>query len=138
MIPLINGINYSSANVSVIIPVLGLVIGITEINYGKETSIEDNYSLGQDPVSRGYGQNKYSGDLSLYKDIWNKIIDVSPLRDPAALPPFDIVVTYGGNGVAFRKETLRAVSFKSNPMAVKSGDTKFVCKIALAIAGIDF
>lgn len=138
MIPLINGVNYSSANVSVIIPLLGLVIGITEINYSKETAIDDNYALGQDPVSRGFGQNKYSGDISMYKETWNRIIDASPLRDPSGLPIFDIIVTFGGAGVAFRKETLRAVSFKANPMAVKSGDTKFICKIPLAIAGIDF
>jgi hypothetical protein len=138
MIPLINGVNYSSANVSIIIPILGLVIGITEINYAQETAIDDNYALEQDPVSRGFGQNKYTGDISMYKETWNRIIDASPNRTPQSLPYFDIVVAFGGPGVPFRKETLRAVSFKANPMSVKSGDTKLVCKIPLAIAGIDY
>lgn len=138
MTPLINGVNYASANVSVIIPILGLVIGITEINYTTDTAIDDNYSLGQDPTSRGFGQNKYTGDITLYKEVWNKIIDVSPLRQPQRLPMFDITVTFGGPGVPFRKETLRGVSFKANPMGVKSGDTKILCKIPLAVGGIDY
>jgi hypothetical protein len=138
MIPLINGVNYASANISVIIPVLGVVTGITEINYMQETAIDDNYSLAQDPTSRGFGQNKYTADLSIYKDVWNRIIDISPLRNPTRLPLFDIVIVFGGTNVPFKKEVLRAVSFKSNPMAVKSGDTKLICKINLAIGGIDF
>jgi hypothetical protein len=138
MIPLINGVAYASANVGVIIPIIGAVTGVIEINYNKEQQIDDNYALQQDPVSRGYGQNKYTGDITLYKEIWNKIIDASPGKDPAKLPFFDIIVTFGGAGVAFRKETLRAVNFKNNPMGVKGGDTKIVCKINLAIAGIDY
>jgi hypothetical protein len=138
MIPLINGVNYASANVNLIIPIVGLVIGISNIEYAKQTAIDDNYALGQDPTSRGFGQNKYTGSITLYKDVWNRIIDVSPLRDPSNIPFFDIVVTFGGPGVPFRKEVLRAVSFKSNPVTVNAGDTKLTCKIDLAIAGIDF
>ena len=139
MTPLINGTNYSAANISVIIPILGVIIGITEINYSMETTIDDNYSLGQDPTSRGIGQNKYTGDITMYKEVWNKIIDFSPQTTPQKLPMFDITITYGGTpGMAFRKETLRGVTFKSNPMSVKAGDTKFLCKIPLAIGGIDF
>ena len=138
MIPLINGINYSSANITVIIPVLGAVTGISEVNYAMEQAVDDNYSLGQNPTSRGFGANKYSGDLTIYKDVWNKIIDAAPEKNPMKIMPFDIIVTYGGAGVPFRKETLRAVSFKNNPVGVKAGDTKITCKINLAIGGIDF
>lgn len=143
MIPLINGVNYSSANVNVILPILGAVVaGIQAVNYRKETNIVDNYSLGQDPTSRAFGQNTYTGSLEIYKEVWNRIIDLSPERDPAKLPLFDIVVTYGGNlgGVAvpFRKETLRGVSFKTNGSGVTGGDTKIVVTVDLAIAGIDF
>lgn len=137
-IPLINGVNYSSANITMIVPLIGVVIGVTSINYNMETDIADNYSLGQDPTSRGYGQNKYSGDIEIYKEVWNRIIDASPNKNPMQLPFFDIVVAFGGPGVPFRKETLRAVNFKNNPMGVKSGDTKITCKINLAIGAIDF
>lgn len=143
MVPLINGVNYSSANVNVILPILGAAVaGIQAITYKKEMNIVDNYSLAQDPTSRAYGQNTYTGSIEFYKEVWNRIIDLSPLRDPSLLPPFDIVVTYGGTlgGVAipFRKETLRAVSFKSNGSGVTAGDTKIVAQVDLAIGGIDF
>ena len=138
MIPLINGVAYASANINIIIPGFGPIIGISEINYSAEQDIVDNYSLEQDPTSRGYGQNKYKADITFYKDVWNRIILESPLRNPSKLPFFDIIVTFGGAGVPFRKETLRAVNFMNNPMGVKSGDTKILCKINLAVAGIDF
>lgn len=139
MTPLINGGNYSSVNISLIIPILGLVIGITELNYSMDTQVDDNYALGADPVSRGIGQNKYTGDITIFKEVWNRIIDVSPLRTPQRLPMFDIIVTFGGvSGQQFRKEVLRGVTFKGNPVSVKGGDTKILCKIPLAIGGIDF
>lgn len=137
-LPLINGINYSSANVNIIIPLLGVAIGVTKISYSKEKTIEDNYALGPDPVSRGFGQNRYTGQISMYKDLYNRIIDLSPDKDPTNLPPFDITVTFGGNTAPFRKETLRAVSFKNVPMSVSSGDTKIPVDIDLAIGNIDF
>ena len=143
MIPLINGVNYASANVNVILPILGAVVaGIQGITYRKETNVVDNYSLGQDPTSRAFGQNTYTGSLEIYKEVWNQIIDASPLRDPSLLPIYDIVVTYGGNfggnTVPFRKETLRGCTFKTNGSGVAGGDTKIVVTVDLAIGGIDF
>jgi len=136
-IPLINGINYSSANITVILPIIGPLTGVVSIEYDTEQNISDNYALGQDPVSRGYGQNTYTGSITIYKEIWNRIIDLSPFRDPLKLPPFDITITFGGAGVPFRKETLRACNFKKNPMKVGAGDTKLECVIPLAIALIE-
>lgn len=139
MIALINGVNYSAQNVIVVIPAIGPVVGITKIEYNKEKTIDDNYGLLADPVSRGFGQNKYSGSITLYKDTWNQIIDASPLKDPLSLIPFEITVVFGGLATGgFRKETLHAVSFKANPMSVSSGDTKITVDIPLAIGGIDY
>lgn len=138
MIALANGINYSSVNVTVIIPAIGPVVGITKIEYSKEKAIDDNYALGPDPVSRGYGQNKYTGSLTMYKDTWNKIIDASPGKDPMNLPPFEVTVVFGGLSTGgFRKETLHMVNFKANQMSVSAGDTKITVDIPLAIGGID-
>lgn len=141
-LPLINGVNYSSASVNVIIPALptGLAIGVASIEYDRAQTIEDNYGLGQDPISRGFGQNKYTASIELMKDTWNQIIDASPLRDPSKLPLFDITVTYAGSstGGVFKKEVLRSVSFKNNPSGTKAGDTKITCKIELAVGNIDY
>lgn len=142
MTPLVNGVAYSSANINVIMPVIGAVPGIQSIAYNQATDVIDNYALGQDPVSRGFGQNKYTGSIEIYKETYDRIVAASPNRNPTMLPFFDIVVTFGGflGGVAvpFKKEILRAVSFKSNGTEVKSGDTKIIVKVDLAIAGIEF
>jgi hypothetical protein len=60
------------------------------------------------------------------------------MRNPLKLPFFDIVIVFTGASGGYRKETLRAVNFKTNPMGVKMGDTKIISKITLAIGNIDF
>lgn len=138
-IALINGVNYSSVNVQVIIPLIGPITGVTKITAMKEQVIDDNYSLGQDPSSRGYGQNKYTGSITMYWDVLARIIDLSPLKDPLTLPPFEITVIFGGAATGgYRKMSLHACNFKSIPMSVGAGDTKILCDIPLAIGNMDF
>lgn len=142
MTPLINGVAYSSANINVILPIVGAVPGIQSIVYNQTTDVMENYALGQDPVSRGFGQNKYTGSIEIYKETYDLIVAASPNRNPTMLPFFDIVVTFGGflggQAIPFKKEVLRSVTFKSNGTEVKSGDTKIIVKVDLAIAGIEF
>ena len=53
--PLINGVNYSWANISVIL--FGQpVIGIVSIMYKAKQEKKNNYGSGTEPVSRGYGR----------------------------------------------------------------------------------
>ena len=142
MTPLINGVSYSSANINVILPIVGAVPGIQSIIYRQDTDVMDNYALGQDPVSRGFGQNKYTGSIEIYKETYDRIVAASPNRNPVMLPLFDIVVAFGGylggQAIPFKKEVLRSVTFKSNGTEVKSGDSKIIVKVDLAIAGIEF
>jgi hypothetical protein len=134
--PLINGINYSWANVSVVL--FGTpVIGILAINYKAKQNKENNYGAGIEPVSRGYGNKEYEGSIELYTDTWKGIIAASPNRDPLQIPPFDIPVVFGGTGVLTSKDVLRAVEFMENPLDAKSGDTKLIVTIPLIIAAIE-
>lgn len=134
---LVNGIGISAANISVIIPPIGPVVGITKLDYSKELQIDDNYGLGQEPAERAYGQYKYSGSISILKSAWNKIVDASPGKDPLKLPPFPITIIFTNPTTGFRKEVLNMVNFKANPMSVGAGDTKVTCDVPLAIGGID-
>ena len=87
--PLVNGTNYSWANVTLIL--FGVpVTGVTEISYSAKQKKENNYGAGVEPVSRGYGNKEYEGSISLYADVWKKIIAASPDRDPLQIAPFDI------------------------------------------------
>jgi hypothetical protein len=134
--PLINGVNYSWANV--IFTLFGVpVVGITDINYNRKQKKENNYGFGQQPISRGYGNYEYSGDIELYLDEWKNIISASPNNDPLTIAPFDIVVLYGSSAINSTKDVLKSVEFLEDPFAAKQGDTKLLVKIPLIIAAIN-
>jgi hypothetical protein len=134
--PIVNGVNYSWSNVSLIL--FGTpVIGILSIDYKRKQKKENNYGAGSQPVSRGYGNYEYEGSIELYTDTWKAIIANSPNRDPLLIEPFDIPVTFTGTGVTTTKDVLRAVEFMEDPLETKSGDTKLTVKIPLIIGGID-
>ena len=120
---LINGVNYSWSNVSLVL--FGVpVVGITKIEYKAKQKKDDNYGFGAEPISRGYGNKEYDAKITLYKDEWNKIIAASPNRDPLAIPFFDIQVSFGGSRVTAATDVLQACEFLEDPFTVGQGDTK--------------
>jgi len=134
--PLINGINYSWANVSLVL--FGVpVIGITKIDYKAKQDKKNNYGAGPYPVSRGYGNYEYEGSIELYLDEWKRIIAASPERDPLQIAPFDIPVIFGGSRVTADKDVLRSVEFLENPLSTGQGDSKILVTIPLIIASIE-
>ena len=134
--PLINGTNYSWANVTLVL--FGVpVTGVTDISYSKKQKKENNYGAGAEPVSRGYGNVEYDASITFYADTWHKIIAASPDRDPTKITPFDIQVTFGGSRVTAVTHKLRSCEFTEDPFEGKSGDTKLMAKVPLVIAGIE-
>jgi hypothetical protein len=134
--PIVNGVNYSWSNISLIL--FGTpIVGVLAIEYKRKQKKENNYGAGTQPVSRGYGNYEYEGSIELYTDTWKAIIASSPNRDPLSIGPFDIPVTFTGTGVTTTKDVLRAVEFMEDPLESKSGDTKLTVKIPLIIGGID-
>ena len=113
------------------------IIGIISINYKRKQKKENNYGHGNEPVSRGYGMVEYEGDIEIYTDTWKAIIAASPNRDALKITPFDIPVTFSGEGVTTTKDVLKSVEFLEDPLESKSGDTKLTVKIPLIIGGID-
>lgn len=136
VIPLINGVNYSWANVSLVL--FGVpVIGITKITYNHKQKKENNYGSGSQPVSRGYGNDEYEGEIEIYLDEWKRIIAASPERNPLLIPMFDIPVVFGGSRVTAQKDVLKAVEFLENPLDANQDDTKLLVTIPLVIGGIE-
>lgn len=133
--PLINGVAYAWANVTV--NIFGVpIIGITQINYKKKRNKTNNYGANSKPVSRGYGNYEYEGSIELYQEELKKIIAASPNRDPLDIPPFDINVTFGGNGVLPTVDKLLAVEFTEEGLAASQGDTSLKITLPLVIADI--
>lgn len=136
MAALINGINYSYSNIKMIL--FGVQVnGITKISYKKKQTKENNYGMGSQPVSRGYGNYEYEGSIEMYLDEWKRIIAAAPNRDPLAIAPFDVSIVYGGTSVQADKDVLRSVEFLEDPLDANQGDTKLLVTIPIILAGID-
>ena len=134
--PLINGINYSWANISLVL--FGVpVVGITKIEYKRKQKKENNYGIGSQPVSRGYGNYEYEGSIEIYLDEWKRIIASSPSADPLLIAPFDIQINYSGRGILVNKDVLRSVEFMEDNFTANQGDTKLMVTVPLIIGAID-
>jgi hypothetical protein len=134
--PLINGVNYSWSNVKLVL--FGVpVIGITQIEYKRKQTKENNYGMGTEPISRGYGNKEYEGKITLYREEWNSIIAAAPSRDPLEIAPFDIQVSFSGSRVLPALDVLRACEFLEDPFTIAQGDTKAMVEIPLIIGLID-
>jgi len=132
---LINGINYSWGNISLVL--FGIpIVGITKISYSAKQTKENNYGIGFEPISRGYGNREYEGSIELYLDEWKRIIAASPNKDPLQIAPFQIQVVFGGTAVNPNKEVLQFCEFLENPLDANQGDTKLMVTIPLVIGGI--
>ena len=138
---LVNGVNYSWGNVKMIL--FGVpVIGITQINYSRKQTKENNYGFGNEPVGRGYGRIEYEGSIEIYRDEWQKIINAAPNNDPLVIAPFPIPILMGdipgqGSGIVIPKQvTLHNVEFLEDNFSANEGDTKLMVTVPLIIAGI--
>lgn len=134
--PLVNGVNYSWANVTVVLFGVPLV-GITKIDYKRKQKKENNYGFGQQPVSRGYGNYEYEGSIEVYQDELKKIIAAATDRDILQIPPFDIQVTFGGSRVTAEKDVLRSCEFTEEGLSAAQGDTKLLISLPLIIGSIE-
>lgn len=135
--PLINGVAYSAADIKVIM--FGIpIVGITKIDYKAKQEIEDQYGLGSEPISRGYGKTTYEGSIEMFLDEWKKIVAASPNKNPLKIGFFDIPVIFGGERNVLTKDILKSVGFKENPMSASQGDMKLLVTIPLIIGGIQY
>ena len=133
--PLINGVNYSWSNVKLVL--FGVpVVGVTKIEYSKKQKKENHYGMGNEPVSRGYGNKEYEGKITLYREEWNAIIQAAVGQDALDIDFFDIQVVYGGTRVAPKIDFLRACEFMEDVLSVGQGDTKIMVEIPIIIGAI--
>ncbi len=132
---LINGVSYAWTNVTWAWFGLPLV-GIKSISYEAVQKKELNYGAGVQPISESVGNYEYKGEIEIYLEEWNKIIQAAPLKDPLQIPRSSMQVIYGGSRVLAKVDTLQAVSFMNDPVMVKQNDTSIIVKIQLSIAGI--
>ena len=135
---LINGINYSWGDISVMLFGNTPLIGIKSINYSETQDKDNNYGANNFPIGQGNGQFKYAGDMDIYREEMATIIDLAPLNKIQLIAPFDIKVVYGNNTQALKIDTLKSCQFMDNVFASKAGDKSMVNKVKLLIGFIQW
>lgn len=134
--PLINGINYSWVDITVV--VFGVPLTqITSIEYKRKREKKNNYGAGPEPVSRGKGNYEYEGSVTLYMDVIQQILATSPGFSILEIPPFSIIVEFSGDGVPLSTHTLDNVEWTEDPLEGKQGDTSLLCKLPFVFAGLN-
>ena len=134
--PLINGVNYSWANVKLIL--FGVpVVGITKISYKTKQKKENQYGAGYEPVSRGYGNKEYEGSIEIYTDELKNIIASAPNRDLMAIPPFNIQVVFeDATGGFLTQDDLLFCEFTEEGLEASQSDAKLLVSLPLVIGKI--
>lgn len=137
-IPLINGIEYSWADIVCVIGGVP-VTGITGIEYGDEQEVTDNYGAGRYPVSRSKGRITSTGKISLYMSEVNALVRKTTNGRLQDLGTFEIIVSYiPDEGGIVVHDKLRYCQFKNNKRSWSEGDTSKVIDLDLAVGKIDF
>jgi hypothetical protein len=134
--PLINGVNYSWANVKLIL--FGVpVVGITKISYKTKQKKENQYGAGYEPISRGYGNKEYEGSIEIYTDELKNIIASAPNRDLMAIPPFNIQIVFEDAANGFlTQDNLLMCEFTEEGLDASQSDTKLLVSLPLVIGKI--
>lgn len=137
MIPLINGVAYSWADINAFL--LGrTVFGITAISYEDMQEMTDNKGAGIFPTSRGYGANECKASLTLEAKESERLVDAVPSGRLQDIPPFPITVSYVNTANKAVTHKLMNAQFKGNKRDVKSGDTSIEVEHELIISHIEW
>jgi hypothetical protein len=134
MATLVNGVSYSWVHITFIL--YGVPVkGITKIAWKKKSDKVNNYGSGPEPVSRGVGRSEYEASIELYREEWQRIIDISPDKDPTNIPWQDVPVVFGGSRVTAKTVVLQAVEFLEDAFEANEGDTSLKVTLPLIIGG---
>lgn len=138
---MINGVNYSNCNLNHI--AFGVpVTGIKGISWSRKTVATNEYSVGQEPTSMGYGSISYEGKITVLKDWWQAVKNAAPGKDPFSILPFNWTIVYGNATapglppVSPFTETLKNVRFLEDNMTSNTGDTNITIDIPFIWAGL--
>lgn len=119
-VPLINGKAYDFQLITAV--VLGVPLpSISAINYTEEQEKENNFGLGNRPVTQGQGAINASGSFDISMNDIEALRDVAPQGSLLLIPAFDIVVVYG-NPQKPVTHVLKNCSFTDDGVETSVGD----------------
>ena len=136
---LVNGTSIAWENIEVRYGSIGVINGITKIDYRRTGNHTANYGAGTEPISYGFGQYKYSASIEIYQEEWKKIW-LAAGGSPLQLAQQDMYITIvpTNDSVVFPyTDIIYNVKFLEDGMTTNSGDTKIMITIPLLISGFD-
>ena len=133
---IINGLNYSFADI-LVIPLSGIpLIGIQEISYDEEQEMEENYGAGPFPIGWGAGNFKFTAKMRLYREEILTLQAAAPFAKLSLIPPFPIKVVYGNLSQLLQIDTLVNCVFRKNGLTSTTNDKRIIIDMPLLITGI--
>lgn len=137
-IPLINGVEYSWADITCTIAGAP-VTGITAVKYDDDQEVVNNYGAGRFPVSRSRGRITSSASISLYTSEIVAIQERSVNGRLQDIPAFDIIVSYiPTDGGKIIHDKIRNCQFKKNLRDWSEGDTGKSVELELVPSHIEW
>jgi hypothetical protein len=135
---IINGTEYGWIDVQVVI--VGKttpVEGITAFEYGSKQEKVNIYGRGKHPVSRGRGKVESNGKVTLLQSEFEALVlAVTGEKDPLAIPPFAMTVSYAPEGGKITTDKLYACEFTEWKKGMKTGDPNQEIELPMIIGRI--
>ncbi len=112
------------------------IAGIKAISYEDDQEVQDNYGAGNRPISRGYGNIKCTGSVTLEMIEVEALQEASPTGRVQDIPEFDVIVSFQPNIGAIRTHTLKNCRFKKNSRGMKQGDMQIDVELPFVVGEI--
>lgn len=134
---LINGVSVAWAEIQ--LPFLGTPLtGVTAINWSEKQEKTNNYGIGNDPVSRGYGRKTYEGSITLLAEEWRNIVAAAPFGSILNIPFFDLPILFISPTTGLHmQQTLKSVDFTENTFDTKEGDSMIPITMPFIFSGVE-
>lgn len=136
--PLINGSEPGFSSIKM--NILGsTVVGIVGVKYEMKQEKDNEYALGELPVSRSYGVKEPSGSITLLGSSVEALRKAVSNGDLTDIPPFDIPVIWTPkNSVGVFIHILKACEFTGDSVDIKTKDKKYETELGLVIGDINY
>jgi hypothetical protein len=137
MIPLINGVSYSWADI--ILNIMGQPIaGVSAINYSDKREKQDNHGAGANPVARTYGKKTSNASITLDVLEVEALQNAAPDGDISRIPPFTVPVCFVNEAGVLVTHKLMNVEFLENKRDMKRDDMEISIDLPLIVSHINW
>ena len=116
--------------------------GITEIEYGDESEMNNEYGAGEYPIGRSKGNYSATASITVYEEELKALEKSLPIvggrrQRMQEIPAFDIAVTYeyGDNIIT---DVIRNCKFKNTGKVGKQNEGKMTKKLDLLTSHIEY